>query len=512
MSMPDYAPRSKEELLQVFSVVANYAASYIAEHYEEETKVVQFVPPQQLREVIDLALPKEGVRLTKDLASVRGVIDQVLKYSIRTGSPRYFNQLWSGTDLAVVIAEMISAFTNSSTYTYEVAPVYSLMEMELLDALAKKIGYTEYDGILTPGGAIANLQGMLCARHHAIPDARLNGYGGKKLVCFTSRHSHYTIKRGANIMGLGMNAARYIAVDASGKMKPTALEEAIQAAKDAGETPFFVNATCGTTVLGMCEDINAIADVCQKHGVWLHVDAAWGGSALFSRKHRHYCAGIERADSVAWALSKMLGMSQQCAAFFSKWPMILKQTNASNADYLFHDDDTKPFDLGDKTLNCGRRQDSFKAWLSWRVHGEDGFEQRIDRNFANAARFAEAARARAPSFEVLFEPECPQVCFFCVPPSMHGMEMSEHRDLLLGEVVRIVRRRIQLDGLMLVNYNPLHASPPDFNFIPNHFRIVFANPEQGEKEIQFVLDHIEKLMADITLEEVEAELAKVQGK
>ena len=99
---------------------------------------------------------------------------------------------------------------------------------------------------------------------------------------------------------------------------------------------------------------------------------------------------VLKADSVAWALSKMLGMSQQCAAFLSKWPMILvgavrlhiviglcftsleqKQTNASNADYLFHDDDTKPFDLGDKTINCGRRQDSFKIWLSWRVHGDE---------------------------------------------------------------------------------------------------------------------------------------------
>jgi hypothetical protein len=101
-------------------------ATDIAQNYQHDTKVVEFVPPHELLKRIDFSLPAQGTPLDADLSAYDGIIQDVLKYSIRTGSPRYFNQLWSGNDIACIIAEMISVFTNSSTYTYEVAPVYSL--------------------------------------------------------------------------------------------------------------------------------------------------------------------------------------------------------------------------------------------------------------------------------------------------------------------------------------------------------------------------------------------------
>jgi glutamate/tyrosine decarboxylase-like PLP-dependent enzyme len=418
---------------------------------------------------------------------------------VRTGSPRYFNQLWSGTDVACIIGEWISAVTNSSTYTYEVAPVYSLMEIEVVNHLIHLVGWTEGDGTLAPGGAVCNLMGLLCARDKLFPETKTDGHGDKKFVAFTSEHSHYTIKRSTWMMGMGLNGAINVSTTPDGKMCPKALDEAITKAKEAGFTPFCVNATCGSTVLGVFEDLNAIADVCEKHKVWLHVDAAWGGSTLVSRKWRHLMNGVHRADSVAWCMHKMMGMTQQCSAFLTKEPNLLKKVNASHADYLFHFDDTRPYDLGEKTLNCGRRQDSFKVWLSWQVHGDKGFEERVDKNFENRTYFVEQLKKQSDKFELLFEPECTQVCFFHLPKAIRGMPKSKERDEMCGKFVPMLRRRMQIAGSMLVNYNPLAESKPHFPFVPNHWRIVFSNPEQTKEDLDFVLSELDKLGEDLTL-------------
>jgi len=503
MSSSKYCSREPQDLMQIFGRIAQYAAKYVGQHYDfDNTRVINFVPPDKLKEIIDFPLPAEGCGLTSDLKGIEKYLEQVLEYSVRTGSPRYFNQLWSGTDIACIVAEWVSAFTNSSTYTYEVAPVYSLMEIEVINHLLKFVGYEGGDGILASGGATCNFMGLLCARDKLFPDSKTTGNPeGKKLVAFTSAHSHYTIKRSTWMMGMGLDAAINVSVDADGKMSPRALDEAITKAKAEGLTPFCVNATCGTTVLGVFEDLNGIADVCQKHGVWLHVDGAWGGSVLVSKKWRHKMAGVERADSVTWCLHKMMGINQQCAAFLTKESHLLKKVNASHADYLFHFDDTRPYDLGEKTLNCGRHQDSFKAWLSWKVHGDKGMEQRVDTDFANALYFTEELKKRSDKFELLFEPECTQVCFFYLPKCIRGMPKSKERDELCGKYVPMLRRKIQLAGSMLVNYNPLSESLPNFPFVPNHWRIVWANPEQTFEDALFVLDEMDRLGEDMTLGE-----------
>merc|ERR1712232_1346527 len=170
---------------------------------------------------------------------------------------------------------------------------------------------------------------MLCARQHLHPHVKMEGYRPEdKLVAFTSCHAHYTIKRGAFMMGLGMNNVVYVAVDKDGHMCPSALEDAIKKCIQEGKKPFYVNATAGTTVLGVYDPIDACADVCQKYNMWLHVDGALGASALMSPTHKHLMKGVNRADSVTWCLHKMLGMNQQCSAFISRHNNILKKTNS----------------------------------------------------------------------------------------------------------------------------------------------------------------------------------------
>lgn len=158
-------------------------------------------------------------------------------------------------------------------------------------------------------------------------------------------------------------------------MIPEALEKKILECKQEDLVPFFVVATAGTTVYGAWDPLNQIADICERHKIWFHVDAAWGGGLLLSPEHRHNLKGIERAKSVIWNPHKLMGCLLQCSACFIKQDGLLFQCNQMSADYLFQQD--KPydvsFDTGDKAIQCGRHNDIFKLWLMWRSKVEGIF-------------------------------------------------------------------------------------------------------------------------------------------
>ncbi|CAK5061145.1 unnamed protein product [Meloidogyne enterolobii] len=191
------------------------------------------------------------------------------------------------------------------------------------------------------------------------------------LCCFTSEESHYSIKSAAAVLGIGADNCFNIPTDASGRMLPRALEEQIIKSKEEGLYPFFVCATAGTTVYGAWDPIEEISEICERHNLWLHVDAAWGGGILLSPEYRHKLAGIERAKSVTWNPHKLMGSLLQCSACFVRQEGLLFQVNQMSADYLFQQD--KPYDVsydtGDKAIQCGRHNDIFKLWLMWRSKG-----------------------------------------------------------------------------------------------------------------------------------------------
>ncbi|KAL3312026.1 glutamate decarboxylase gad1, partial [Cichlidogyrus casuarinus] len=154
-----------------------------------------------------------------------------------------------------------------------------------------------------------------------------------------------------------------------GEMLPEEFEKEVIKAKNEKSVPFFVSACAGTTVLGAFDPIDKIADICRRYNIWLHIDCAWGGGVLLSRKHRYLVKGIEKADSVTWNPHKVMGATLQCSAILLRKPDILENCNSMAADYLFQKDkqyDTA-YDTGDKTIQCGRHNDIFKLWLMWRA-------------------------------------------------------------------------------------------------------------------------------------------------
>jgi len=269
-------------------------------------------------------------------------------------------------------------------------------------------------------------------------------------------------------------------------MIPAALDEALTKAKAAGKLPFLVNSTAGTTVYGAYDDYNAIADVCEKHKVWLHIDACWGGHCLFSSTYKHKMNGAHRAHSIALTGTKCFGLPQQCALLVLKEKGILRTCNSMNADYLFHEYEEKSYDLGDLTLNCGRRVDSFKLWVSLKVHGDQGFEARANHAFEQAAYCVKTIKESNGVFELAHNPQSLNVCFWYVPEKYRNQSRSQERDNVLDKITAQIRRQIQLGGKVLTNFADVEGQP-------HFFRHITCNPGANADDMDVVLGEIKRI-------------------
>jgi glutamate/tyrosine decarboxylase-like PLP-dependent enzyme len=311
------------------------------------------------------------------VSAVENAIRAYLKTSVRTDHPGFLRAFWGGSEPASVVASLVSDIRNTTMHSYAVAPSATIIETEMIKAISQLAGFPGF-GIFTTGGSNSNEMGFLCAREDALPGSSKKGIGGERLCAFSSAESHYSVDAAANMMGIGTDSLIRIPC-LNGAMDPSALNEAIIEAKDRGDCPFIVLSTAGTTVRGAFDDLDAISDIAQAHGIWHHVDAAWGGAVLFSEKYRSLLKGIERTDSFSFDAHKMLGSSMVCSAFIVQDEAILTRTMAhtNQGDYLF-DDPNRELNLGRISLQCGRRADALKLWLTWLDLGTKGLGERVE--------------------------------------------------------------------------------------------------------------------------------------
>jgi len=425
--------------------------------------------------------------------------ENVLKYSVRTGHPHFFNQLYARGDFTSIAGDWLVAAANTNVHTFEVAPVFTVLEEEVKRKVASILGpnYTkEYDGLFVPGGSLSNLYGLHLARHRIDPEYNeRGGHGGPKLVMFTSDQSHYSYLKGSRLSGIGSKNLIEVKTDERGQMCPKALDEAIQKSKADGGVPFFVGATAGTTVLGAYDPFNEIAEVCEKHDIWFHIDACWGGSALLSRKWRHLLDGADRAQSIAWNPHKMLGTALQSSLFLVRDAAALKKCNGTNAAYLFQPDKANTeLDVGDKTIQCGRKPDMFKLWLQWKKWGDEGLEANIDHCFDLANYFHEKVEA-SDAFCSVYPVQCTNVCFWYLPPSLRGFNFeTATQDQLdkLDTVAPRIKEVMQGRGNALIGFQAINGRP-------NFFRIVFANCSNVTKEdVDDVMNTIDEIGRELS--------------
>ncbi|KRX19291.1 Glutamate decarboxylase 1 [Trichinella nelsoni] len=466
--------------------VVDLLLEFIKETNNPNTKVINFHHPTELIAKLDLRIPINPTSLQKVIEDCK----EVLKYQVRTGHPRFFNQLSTGLDLISMIGEWLTATVNTNMFTYEISPVFVLMEKEIIETMCEIVGWPpgKRDGIFSPGGAISNLYAVNAARHYMFPRCKAIGMvETPNLAMFTSEDSHYSIRGAAALVGIGVDNCFPIPVDEKGKMIPSKLEEEVILAKKNGYVPFFVCAVGGTTVYGAFDPINEIANICKKYRMWLHVDAAWGGGILLSKKHRHLANGIEKADSVTWNPHKLMGALLQCSACLICHEGLLFQCNQMCADYLFQQD--KPYDVsydsGDKAIQCGRHNDVFKLWIMWRAKGMNGFEQQVNRLMELAKYFTEKIK-RTPGYELIMEnPEFLNICFWYVPKNVRHLESTEKK-ARLDKVAPKIKAKMMSSGSTMVGYQPDKDKP-------NFFRMIISNPATTYEDLDFFIEEIIRL-------------------
>ncbi|KAK1172289.1 acidic amino acid decarboxylase GADL1-like isoform X1 [Acipenser oxyrinchus oxyrinchus] len=452
-------------------------------------KVCEWQPPEELKQCLDLDLREGGEAPQQILKRCKDVI----KYSVKTGHPRFFNQLYAGMDHYSLVARFITEAINPSVYTFEVSPTFVMIEEVILKKMIECVGWEGGDGIFSPGGSVSNMYAVNLARYKHCPSIKDEGLSGMpRLVMFTSEECHYSIGKAAAFLGIGTKNVYVVPADERGKMIPEELEKQVQRAVKEGAVPFIVCATAGTTVLGAFDPLEKIADICQKHGLWFHVDASWGGGALMSNKHRHLLNGIQRADSVAWNPHKMLMAGIQCCAFLVKDKTgLFEKCHSSQASYLFQQDKfyDVSYDTGDKSIQCSRRADAFKFWLMWKAVGTRGLEDRVNRALALARYLAEEIKKKE-GFRLILEPEYANVCFWYIPPSLRNLPDGPEFWKKLHQVAPVIKERMMKKGSMMVGYQP-HRDKVNF------FRQIIISPQVSREDMDFVLQEIEALGKDL---------------
>jgi glutamate decarboxylase len=249
--------------------------------------------------------------------------------------------------------------------------------------------------------------------------------------------------------GLGTKNVWSVPIDAQGRMVPSELESLVDKAKSEGKTPFYVNATAGTTVLGSFDPFTEISAICKKHNLWLHVDGSWGGPVIFSSKQKHKVKGVELADSIAMNPHKMMGVPLTCSFLLGPDLRTFHKANTLPAGYLFHaseDGSQEVWDLADLTLQCGRRGDSLKLALAWIYYGSSGFEKHIDHAFDVASYFASEISSRK-DFVLVSEnpPPCLQVCFYYAKGGQLSAEKEENTKITSSIVQALIPMGFMVD-------------------------------------------------------------------
>ena len=411
---------------------------YIDNLNGNDSQVVRYLEPSQLLNVVDFAVTEDG----EGLEGLIGYAKQYFQHSVKTGNKQFLNQLYQGFNLPAFLGDIVAVASNTSMYTYEVAPMATHIENELIQLMISYAGYTNGDGIFVTGGSNANLIAMFSARNRFLPDTRSEGvYKNPKLKAFVNEQAHYSMDIAANLLGIGTTNVVKVKADTDGRMIPEELERAIERCIDRGEKPFFVAATCGTTVMAAFDPIDKIAPICKKHNIWLHADGAFGGSLILSPKYKDFFEGLNQTDSFTWDAHKLMNIPLMCSVILVKEKGTLHSNIIdANTDYIYHNLDGID-DLGKKSIQCGRRVDAVKLWFAWKYFGKNGYAKRIE-NIMDMAAYAEELVRKNPKLQMVAPRQSLNICFRYVP----------EKEVDLNDFNLKVREVLRRSGKSMVNY------------------------------------------------------------
>jgi L-2,4-diaminobutyrate decarboxylase len=407
-------------------------------------------------------------------------ITRIIDNSIHIHHPHYIgHQVTSPLPLTALV-QFCTTLLNNGAAIYEMGPVNMAMERNVIRKLGEMIGFSDgFDGIFTHGGTAGNLTAMLAARQaktdyniweEGIQSDRKPGY-------MMSEQSHYSVGRNVKIMGLGESSIVKVPYDSNYKMNTSLLEECRKRAEDKGIQVIAVAANSCSTATGSYDDLNRIADFCEKHDLWLHVDGAHGMGVLFSEKYRKLVDGIHRADSVVIDFHKMFLVPALNSAVIFRNGEKSYDTFAQKASYLFRKSQTNAwYNSATRTIECTKSALGIIAYTAIKYYGEEYYRNYIDTRYDLGKYFAGLVSFDS-NLEIAVEPDCNIVCFRYIRKNISTES--------LNRINALIRERIVKSGLFYIVQTELEGKL--------YLRITIINPLTEEKHLKDLITEVKRI-------------------
>jgi aromatic-L-amino-acid decarboxylase len=396
---------SPEEFRRHGHSVVDWIADFLA--CPEKYPVLPDVEPGQLVDALPSSGPESGESMEAILADFNRLI---VPATTHWNHPDFFAYFAISTSGPGILAEALAATLNVNAMLWKSSPAATELEQVTLDWLRQWLGFPEpWFGEIFDTASTSTMHGIAAAREAADPECRTRG-ASHHLVLYTSEHAHSSVEKGAIAIGVGQQNVRKIPLDAEFRMRVDALEQAIASDRAAGLRPFCVVPTVGTTSTSAIDPVEEVAAIAERHGLWMHVDAAYGGSAGLVPEFNHILRGCERADSLVVNPHKWMLTPVDVSVFYTRRPDILRRAFSLVPEYLKTADHPRAVNLMDYGVALGRRFRSLKLWFVFRYFGRQGIAEMIRRHVGLAQEFASWVDAD-DRFELAAPTPLSLVCF-----------------------------------------------------------------------------------------------------
>ena len=438
--------------LKEFRANAHRLADWMADYLEtlESRRVSPETMPGDVRRALPGTAPEGAEGFDQVMADFEKI---VLPGMTHWDHPSFFAYFPGDHSPASILAEMLTAAMGAQCMSWNTSPAATETEQVMMEWLRQMVGLPDtFTGVLQDSASSATLVAMLEARERAtgfrFAKEGAAAPGADKLVVYASREAHSSIDKAVRLAGLGEGRLWKIPTDDKYSMKVDELQSAMRADRDAGMIPCAVVATIGTTSSTGVDDVEAIAKVAQEFGAWLHVDAAYAGSAAILPELRPHFKGVEHADSYVFNPHKWLFAQFDCSAYFVKDPAHLIATCGANPEYLKWSADDQVANFRDWGIPLGRRFRALKLWFVIRDFGVDGL-RKVLREHIRLAGLVRQRVEEDPEFEVMAPSPFGLVCFRYRPK---GMATDDPK---IDELNRELLARVNATGKALLTHTVL---------------------------------------------------------
>ncbi len=364
------------------------------------------------------------------------LFEAVLKRSIHLHQPKYAGHQISPPVPIAALAGLVDNFLNNGMGVYEMGVAGTAIEQLVVKITAKQMGFGEdAGGVLTSGGSLANLTALLAARSNKATTNVWQEGNPRQLALLVSEEAHYCVDRAVRIMGWGEAGIVKVPVNEQFQMRADLLEACLLGAKNEGKEVIAVVGSACSTATGSFDDLLAIADFCDKHQLWFHVDGAHGGATVFSNQYKHLVKGIDRADSVAMDYHKMLLTPAIATALIFKNSREAYRTFSQKAQYLWSQaEEEEWFNLAKRTFECTKLMMGLKVYGIIRSYGLEVFDAFVTRMYDLGRQFAASIQSRE-NWELAVTPACNIVCFRYQPQGLSTEAADQLNERILQQII-----------------------------------------------------------------------------